>query len=97
MGSHDEQDPDKFRPEVTGSWQERGPPAMTTEPERPDDGTPLLQYTWVVVRLSCHVCARHVDVRLAALAARYGHRIPIRTVLRAFMVCCSWDAVLRDA
>ena len=30
-------------------------------------------------------------VRLAALAARYGHRIPVRTVLRAFMAGCPWD------
>lgn len=64
---------------------------MTTEPERPDDGTPLVRYPWVVVRLRCHVCARHADVRLAALAARYGHRIPIRTVLRAFMAGCPWN------
>lgn len=36
-------------------------------------------------------------VRLAALAARYGHRIPVRTVLRAFMAGCLWNPFSRDA
>ncbi|WP_156323210.1 hypothetical protein [Bosea sp. AAP35] len=30
-------------------------------------------------------------MRLAALAARYGHRVPVRVVLHAFMSGCPWD------
>ena len=28
---------------------------------------------------------------MAALAARYGHRVPVRMVLRAFMAGCPWN------
>ncbi|HEY5795413.1 MAG TPA: hypothetical protein VIU82_10385 [Bosea sp. (in: a-proteobacteria)] len=59
--------------------------------EPPDLGTPLVRYPWVVVRLRCHVCPRHAEVRLAALAARYGHRVPISMVLHSFMVACPWN------
>lgn len=58
--------------------------------EPPDLATPLVRYPWVVMRLRCHVCARNADVRLAALAARYGHRVPVRLVLHAFMAGCPW-------
>lgn len=59
--------------------------------ERPDLGTQLVRYPWVIVRLRCHVCPRHAEVRLAALAARYGHRAPVSMVLHAFMSGCPWD------
>lgn len=59
--------------------------------EPPDLTTPLVAYPWVVVRLRCHVCPRVAEVRLAALASRYGHRTPLRAVLRAFMRGCPWD------
>ncbi|RYE32385.1 MAG: hypothetical protein EOP23_12480 [Hyphomicrobiales bacterium] len=58
--------------------------------ERPDGNTPLVRYPWVVVRLRCHVCARHADVRLAALAALWD-RIPVQAVLHAFMAGCPWN------
>lgn len=56
----------------------------------PDLATPLVRYPWVIVRLRCHVCPRNAEVRLAALAARYGHRVPIRLVLHGFMSGCPW-------
>ena len=59
--------------------------------DRPDIATPLARYPWVVVRLRCHVCPRHAEVRLAALAARYGHRVPIRMVLHDFVRGCPWN------
>lgn len=52
---------------------------------------PLIFYPWVVVRLRCHVCPRNADVRLAALASRYGHRAPLRLALHGFMALCPWD------
>ena len=59
--------------------------------EPPDLATPLVAYPWVLVRLRCHVCPRNAEVRLAALAARYGHRVPVRSVLHAFMGGCPWN------
>ncbi|AMJ59367.1 hypothetical protein [Bosea sp. PAMC 26642] len=59
--------------------------------EPADLGTPLVRYPWIIVRLRCHVCPRNAEVRLAALAARYGHRVPIRMVLHAFMSGCPWN------
>lgn len=59
--------------------------------EAPDLATPLVRYPWIVVRLRCHVCPRNAEVRLAALAARYGHRVPLRMVLHAFMAECPWN------
>lgn len=59
--------------------------------EPPDLTTPLVAYPWVLVRLRCHVCPRNAEVRLAALAARYGHRAPVRSVLHAFMGGCPWN------
>ena len=59
--------------------------------EPPDLGTPLVRYPWIIVRLRCHVCPRHAEVRLAALAARYGHRVPVRMVLQSFMAACPWS------
>jgi hypothetical protein len=48
---------------------------------------PWSRYLWVIVRLRCHVCSRNAEVRLAALAARYGRRTgPM--VLHAFMPGC---------
>ncbi len=58
---------------------------------RLDPTTPLMLYPWVIVRLRCHVCPRNADVRLAALASRYGHRVPVRKVLHEFMGECPWD------
>ncbi|MBX9911466.1 MAG: hypothetical protein K2Z25_22520 [Beijerinckiaceae bacterium] len=58
---------------------------------RLDPSTPLVAYPWVVVRLRCHVCPRNADVRLAALASRYGHRAPLRLALHGFMALCPWD------
>jgi len=58
---------------------------------RLDPATPLMLYPWVIVRLRCHVCPRHADVRLAALAARYGHRARLRLALHGFMALCPWN------
>lgn len=30
-------------------------------------------------------------MRLAALAGHYGHRVPVRSVLHAFMGACPWN------
>jgi hypothetical protein len=59
--------------------------------EAPHLGTPLSRYPWVVIRLRCHVCARNADVRLAACAARFGHRLPVQVVLHAFMGPCPYN------
>jgi hypothetical protein len=58
---------------------------------RIDLTTPFLFYPWVIVRLRCHVCPRFADVRLAALAARYGPRMPVRAALHDFMGECPWN------
>ena len=41
--------------------------------------------------MRCHVCAREADVRLASCAARYGHRLPVQVVLRAFIGPCPYN------
>ena len=64
---------------------------MSQWDEPPDTTTPLHRYPWVLVRLRCHVCPRHAEVKLAALAARYGHRVPVRAVLHRFMAQCPWN------
>jgi len=51
--------------------------------------TTLVCYPWVLVpvlvRLRCHICPRNAEVRLAALAARYGHSVDFRReVTRGF-------------
>lgn len=57
----------------------------------PDDDTDLLHWPWVELRLRCHYCARHADVRLAALAAKFGHRITVRSLVTRWIDQCAWS------
>lgn len=57
----------------------------------PDKSTLLADWPWVVIRFRCHYCAREADARLAACAARYGHRVPVFLLLRRFIAGCPWD------
>jgi hypothetical protein len=56
----------------------------------PDENTPLSRWPWVEVRFRCHVCARHDDVRLAALAAKKGHRITMGILVSQWASLCPW-------
>jgi hypothetical protein len=58
---------------------------------RLDPATPLLLYPSVGVRLRSYICPRNADVRLAVLASRCGHRVPVRTVSHASHGQCRWD------
>lgn len=53
--------------------------------------TALGDWPWVVIRFRCHVCARQADARLAACAARYGHKVTVHVLLRRFIAGCPWN------
>lgn len=56
----------------------------------PDEDTPLNRWPWVEVRFRCHYCARRDDFRLAALAAKKGHRVTLRTLISLWSQQCPW-------
>ncbi len=57
----------------------------------PDDDTDLLHWPWVEMRFRCHYCARSADVRLAALASRFGHRVTVRSLVIRWIDQCAWS------
>ncbi len=50
----------------------------------------LVEYPWVVVRLSCRICPRHGRARLARLAERYGAEIELEDMLDRIAWTCPY-------
>lgn len=50
----------------------------------------LVDYPWVVVRLSCRICPRHGRTRLARLAERYGAEIELEDMLDRIAWTCPY-------
>ncbi|HEX2140577.1 MAG TPA: hypothetical protein VHG33_12795 [Woeseiaceae bacterium] len=49
----------------------------------------LAQYPYVVVRISCELCARRGRYRLARLAAKYGPETPLDMLLAQLTADCA--------
>jgi hypothetical protein len=56
----------------------------------PDEDTTLARWPWIEIRFRCHYCARDDDVGLAALSAKKGHRITLRTLVALWSAQCPW-------